>query len=115
MRAILAALLLCACSSAAVRAEDCIASVYGVHDSDQTGTVTASGIPLDDRVATIAMKKPTPLRSRVRVTNLRTGASAVFQVTDRGPYVRGRCVDLSHAAARAIGINGLGAVRVSRP
>lgn len=97
-------------------AETCIASVYSMKDKDQTGTRTASGIPLNDGIATIAHKS-FPMSSRkvvrtARVTNTRTGASASFPVTDRGPYVHKRCVDLSPAAAKIIGIHGLGPVTV---
>ncbi len=87
------------------------ASVYGTGDRDQNGSRTASGIPLRNDMPTIA-HKTLPLKSYARVTNLRTGVSAEFRVTDRGPYVRGRIVDLSHAAAKVIGISGLGRVSV---
>lgn len=93
------------------RSETCIASVYGTGDRDQNGTKTASGIRLANSVPSMA-HKALPLRSRARVTNLRSGASIVLPVTDRGPFVRGRCVDLSHAAASALGISGLGRVSV---
>lgn len=88
-------------------AETCIASVYGTRDHDQNGTKTASGIPLDDRKATIARPARRHLRTFAKVTNRRTGRSARFLTTDLGPFVRGRCVDLSHEAARQIGCDGL--------
>ncbi len=92
-------------------AENCIASVYGTKDHDQNGTRTASGIPLNDRVATMAHKS-LPLRSYADVTNTRTGKTLPLLVTDRGPHVAGRCVDLSHAAAILLGCNGLCPVTV---
>jgi rare lipoprotein A len=52
--------------------------------------------------------------SLIRVVNLRTGQSAVMRVTDRGPFVAGRILDLSIGAAKAVGIwrAGLGDVRI---
>ena|ERR1700693_5713263 len=93
------------------KAETGIASVYSTHDKDQPGTKTASGIPLNNGKATIAHKSRR-LGSSVRVTNLGNGRSGVFQVTDRGPYVRGRIIDLSVAAARQLECHSLCRVRV---
>ena len=50
--------------------------------------------------------------TKVRVTNLRNGRDVVVTITDRGPYVRGRGLDLSVAAARALGATGTGVVPV---
>ena len=50
--------------------------------------------------------------TKVRVTNLRNGRDVVVTITDRGPYVRGRSLDLSVGAARAIGATGSGVVSV---
>lgn len=52
------------------------------------------------------------LGSRLRITRLDTGAAIIAPVRDRGPYVAGRCVDLSVAAATALGFSGLARVRV---
>jgi rare lipoprotein A len=95
----------------AAQAEYCQASVYSTKDTDQNGTQTASGIPLNDRVASIA-HNTLPLRSRATITNLKNGRARTFLVTDRGPHVAGRCVDLSHAAAILLGCDGLCPVRV---
>lgn len=92
-------------------AETCIASVYGTHDRDQNGTRTASGIPLRDNIKTLAHRR-IEFGVHVMVTNKRNGLSAEAPVTDRGPFVRGRCVDLSHALARAIGCSSLCPVNV---
>lgn len=108
MRCWLAAAMLCAFIGSA-QAEVCTASVYSVHDKDQNGTKTASGIPLDDRKATVA-HKTLPLRSLVTVTH--NGKTMTLPVTDRGPYVRGRCIDLSVAAAILLGCKGLCPVKV---
>lgn len=48
----------------------------------------------------------------VRVTVLKTGRSIRCTVNDRGPYVRGRIIDLSMGAARALGVSGLARVRI---
>ncbi len=53
-----------------------------------------------------------PLGSLVRVTNLRNHRSVVVRVTDRGPMVPSRIVDLSYAAARVLGFYGRGTSRV---
>ena len=62
-----------------------------------------------------AAHRTLPLGSLVKVTNLRNGRSAILRITDRGPFVPGRIIDLSRGAAKAIGIyySGLGRVRVS--
>lgn len=97
--------------SVPAQAEMCIASVYGTKDRDQNGTRTASGIPLNDRVATMA-HNTLPLRSYAQVINRHNGKSLPLLVTDRGPHVHGRCVDLSHAAAILLGCDGLCPVTV---
>lgn len=115
MRYILATILLCLVSSCGnpAFAEDCIASVYWIGDSSQSGTRTASGIPLNNNALTAA-HKTLPFRSRVKVTNKRNGKSVVVSITDRGPYIRGRCIDLTRAGARALGFSGVVSVRVER-
>jgi rare lipoprotein A len=53
-----------------------------------------------------------PLGSHVRVVNPDTGRSVVVRINDRGPFVHGRSLDLSHGAAKQIGLNGKGVGRV---
>ena len=110
MRRLMAALVLCLLDLP-VQAEDCVASVYAVGDSSQPGTKTASGIPLDDNAMTAAHKS-LPFGSKVRVTNKKTGHAVTVMITDRGPYVKGRCIDLSKAGAGALGFAGLASVSV---
>jgi len=77
------------------------------------GRKTASGERYDMNARTCA--HPTaPFGTRLRVTVLETGRSVVVTVNDRGPFVKGRVVDLSRAAARSLGIveRGLARVRV---
>jgi rare lipoprotein A len=65
---------------------------------------------------TIAASRTLPLGTTARVTNLKTGRSVVVTIEDRGPYVRGRIVDLSPSTAREIGITrreGVAMVAVS--
>ena len=68
--------------------------------------------PQDDNAAS----KTLPLGTKARVTNLETGQSATVTIQDRGPYVRGRIVDLSPSTAREIGItrqDGIATVEVA--
>lgn len=62
-----------------------------------------------------AAHRTLPLGSIVKVTNLATGQSAIMSITDRGPFVPGRIIDISEASAKAIGLyrEGIGEVRVS--
>jgi rare lipoprotein A len=52
------------------------------------------------------------MTTRVKVTNLENGRSVVVRINDRGPFVRGRVIDLSYAAAKKIGMTKKGLVRV---
>ena len=90
------------------RAESGIASHYS---TSEQGTRTASGRALHDGELTAA-HKTLPFGSRVRVTNHANGRSVVVTITDRGPYVRGRVIDVSAAGARALGFSGLARVSV---
>ena len=74
----------------------------------------ADGSRMDPRNDNAA-SKTLPLGTVARVTNLETGRSAVVTIKDRGPYVRGRIVDVSPATARELGIsraNGVAQVEV---
>lgn len=88
--------------------EEGIASFYA---RDFQGRRTASGLRYDGRAMTCA--HPTHAFGTIlRVTDVETGRSVDVKVTDRGPYARGRVVDLSWAAARALGILERGLARV---
>lgn len=79
------------------------------------GRKMADGTPMDPH-GDNAASRTLPLGTRARVTNTRTGQSAVVTIQDRGPYVKGRLIDLSPATARAIGITpkmGLAKVEVT--
>jgi rare lipoprotein A (peptidoglycan hydrolase) len=74
---------------------------------------TASGEPFDMNDLTAAHRF-LPLNTVVRVTNLHNGKSVVVRINDRGPYVRGRTIDLSSYAAKQLGMrnSGLAPVRI---
>jgi rare lipoprotein A len=67
------------------------------------GRKMADGTPMDPHDDNAA-SKTLPLGTTAKVTNLETGQSAVVTIQDRGPYVKGRIVDLSPSTARKIGI-----------
>ncbi len=84
------------------------ASWYG---QEFSGRRTANGDRYDPRALTAA-HKTLPLGTKIRVTNPRTGAQVLVTVTDRGPYVGRRELDLSKAAAREVGILSSGVASV---
>lgn len=96
----------------AARAESGIASNYGRGDGYH-GRKTASGERFNTNAMTAA-HKTLPFGTRVTVTNQRNGRSVSVRISDRGPFVRGRIIDLSFAAASAIGCPGVCPVTVSR-
>jgi len=75
------------------------------------GRRTASGERFDQHGLTAASLS-LPIGARARVTNLDNGRSVVVRINDRGPYVRRRVLDLSYAAARALGMVRRGTARV---
>jgi rare lipoprotein A len=86
-----------------------MASVYGGRDG-YCGSRTANGERVNCSAMTAAHRR-LPFGTRVRVC--RSGCVTV-RINDRGPWVRGRDIDLSPAAARAIGLSGTGRVTLSR-
>jgi len=80
-----------------------VASFYG----NESGSQTASGQRFNQNAMTCAHRS-LPFGTKLRVSH--GGRSVVVTVNDRGPFVRGRVLDLSTAAARALGIEGLGQV-----
>jgi rare lipoprotein A len=75
------------------------------------GRKTASGERFDPNQMTAA-SKTLPIGSVVHVTNVENGRSVIVRINDRGPYVRGRSLDLSHGAARKIGLTRKGVAHV---
>ncbi len=85
-----------------------VASFYG---PEFHGQPTASGARYSDRRLTAA-HRTLPFGTRVRVTNLANDRSVVVTVTDRGPFRRGRVIDVSRRAARRLGFLRTGTARV---
>lgn len=81
-----------------------IASVYGY-----AGEKTASGEFARPHGLTAA-HRTLPFGTKVRVTHKRTGRSVVVRIIDRGPFIRGRVIDLTPRAAKTIGFSGLAPV-----
>lgn len=76
------------------------------------GRKTASGERFTGKALTAA-HRTLPFGSMARVTDKRTGRSIVVRINDRGPFKRGRVIDLSSGAARALGMGGLAQVVVT--
>lgn len=85
-----------------------LASWYG---GEHHGGPTASGERFDKRALTAA-HRTLRMNTRVRVTNERNGRTVEVRINDRGPYGRGRIIDLSEAAARALDMLDAGVVPV---
>jgi rare lipoprotein A len=94
-------------ASAAGYSEKGIASWYGYESGNRTSMGTRFK-PLGYTAA----HKTLPLPSKVRVTNLHNGRSIIVLVNDRGPFKKNRLIDLSHGAAKKIGLHGLANVKV---
>ena len=83
-----------------------VASFYG----NESGSKTASGQRFNQNAMTAAHRS-LPFGTRLRVTH--GGRSVVVTINDRGPFIRGRVLDLSTGAARAVGLTGAGVGRVT--
>ena len=83
----------------------------GIIPAELNGTKTSNG-EVFDMGQMVATSKTLPLPTIARVTNLDNGQSVVVRVNNRGPFVNTRIMDLSPAAARAIGMNGQTKVQV---
>ena len=78
----------------------------------KTGYRTASGERFRPMGFTCAHRR-LAFGTKLKVTNLRNGRTVVVRVNDRGPFIRGRVLDLSLGAAKAIGMNGSGVAKIS--
>lgn len=107
--------LSCCCPSAEARGVPApneqigIASWYGYQHS---GRRTANGEIHDPRLSTAAHRH-LPFGSMVKVTNLANGSSVIVRINDRGPYPKGRLIDLSESAANRLGFLTVGLASVS--
>ena len=100
--AALAAVVFCSPAPASVG----VASYY------KTGRVTANGERFRPMGFTCAHRR-LAFGTKLKVTNLRNGRTVVVRVNDRGPFIRGRVLDLSLGAAKAIGMSGSGVAKIS--
>ena len=89
-----------------------MASVYASSRDGYAGKRSASGERVSSGALTAA-HKTLPFGTMVRVTNRHNNKSVVVRINDRGPFVRGRVIDLTPAGARAIGMSGLAPVTLS--
>jgi len=94
-------------AAADTKAQTGIASVYSYH-----GTKTASG-ERSNRHGLTAAHRNLPFGTRVKVTNKRNGKSVVVRINDRGPFIKGRIIDLTPQAASALSFSGLAPVSVT--
>jgi rare lipoprotein A len=78
----------------------------------KSGRLTANGEHFKPMGLTAAHRK-LPFGTMLKVTNLRTGKSVIVRVNDRGPFIRGRILDLSLGAAKVIGLNRSGVAKIS--
>ena len=92
-------------SSLAATTQTGVASVY-------SGEQTANG-EYAHASALTAAHRTLPFGTMVKVTNIETDRYVVVRINDRGPYIRGRVIDLTPAGARAIGSSGLAQVRLT--
>lgn len=90
--------------------EEVVASWYG---KEYHGKPMANGVPFNMHKATIA-HRTLPLGTRVELVNPSTGARVMAEVTDRGPFIKGRDVDLSYALARRLSVldKGVGKLKM---
>lgn len=110
-KSILVVLMLCRVGLSA-HAKSGIASVYRPSDPDGGGPLAANGEHIDTEALTAAHKS-LPFGTLVLLTNKRNGRNTVVRINDRGPFVKGRIIDLTPAGARAIDLDGLAAVDVT--
>lgn len=82
-----------------------IASWYSIKTN--YGIKTASGRPLSNHAYTAAHKH-WPMGSKVRVTNLNNGRSEILTISDRGPYIKGRIIDVTVGSAKRLGFHERG-------
>ena len=106
MKLILSAILAIGLFAAPVHANTGWASYY------KSGRLTANGEHFKPMGLTCAHRK-LAFGTKLKVTNLRNGRSVIVRVNDRGPFIRGRILDLSLGAAKVIGLNAAGVGKIS--
>ena len=93
-------------------AQPVTAKNVGMASYYKSGKRTANGERFNPNGLTAAHRS-LPFGTKLKVTNPRTGRSVVVRVNDRGPFIRGRVIDLSLGAARVIGLTASGVGRIS--
>ena len=103
------------CAAIATQAQDAQRGKATYYSKRATGARTSSGERLHHDSLTCA-HRTYPFGTKLQVTNLQNGRSVVVRVTDRGPFARGRIIDLSWRAAKELGIltQGVAMVEVVR-
>jgi len=104
------AIILLTLSTPAFAAQTMRATWYG---AELAGNRTASGERFNPNGLTAA-HRTLPFGTCLRVSNPKTGRSVAVRVTDRGPFTKGVHLDLSHGAARAIGMHSTQSVTVNK-
>lgn len=89
----------------AASAQTGIASIYSGGRTANGETARASGLT--------AAHRTLPFGTMVRITNQRSGRSVVVRINDRGPFIRGRVIDVTPAAAHVLGFSGLAPVALA--
>jgi rare lipoprotein A len=100
-----------ASSKPAAETTDAKDASYGLASYYWQGTKTASGEKFNTRELTAA-HRTLPFGTRVRVTDLATGRAVTVRINDRGPFVAGRIVDVSQAAAESLGMVDRGVAKI---
>jgi rare lipoprotein A len=90
---------------------DAMAGQIGMASYYRHGRKTASGEKFNPQGLTAA-HRTLPFGTKVRVVNVKSGKSVVVRINDRGPFIRGRIIDLAFGAARAVGLHRAGVAKV---
>jgi rare lipoprotein A len=103
-----AALLVVSCFAVTASAE---AAQVGMASYYRHGKFTANGERFNPQGLTAA-HRTLPFGTKVRVVNVRNGKAVVVRINDRGPFIRNRIIDLAYGAARVVGLNRAGVMKV---
>lgn len=112
MKRFLAALIFCAFATPVIILSTDIAQAQvGMASYYKSGRKTANGEKFNPNGYTAAHRS-LKFGTKVRVTNLRNGRSVIVRINDRGPFIRGRIIDLAFGAAKAVGLHNSGVAKV---
>jgi rare lipoprotein A len=102
---------LLSCAGAVVAATDLGSGIASYYAREFKGSRTANGEKFDPGAFTAA-HRTAKFGSRIKVTHLGNGKDVVVRINDRGPWTKGRIIDISYAAAKQIGMHRSGTARV---